>query len=300
MSRPDPPPADALRWVERCAGRGYRVVRTRRLTGGIETATHQVTLRRGATGNALQLVLRRKHASWRSMDADDDSTWLARQAEVLRHVAVHAPDVPAPEVVAVGPPGLLMRRLPGRIELAPADPSSWLQQMADTLRSIHAIPPVPGAARDASAPDIGDRRPPDWSAHPEVWERALEIVAAGPAGRQTSFAHGDYQHFNLLWSRGRLTGVVDWSSHAARPRSRDLGHCRLNLVILYGSDVADDFLRRYGAPIDPWWDLWETVIFLPSWAGTIRTQVGNRLPSVDVDAMHRRVDGHVAMLLAKL
>ena len=296
-ARADAPPPDALRWVERTAGRGYRVVRTRRLTGGVETATHQITLRRGE--GTLQLVLRRKHKPWTSMDADDDLDWLHRQADVLRHVEAHAPDVPAPEVVAVDRPGLLMRKLPGRIDLAPRDPGSWLQQMADRLRSIHAIPPVPGAVHDRTHRDVGDRRPPEWSAHPQVWERALEVIAAGPpAGGATSFVHGDYQHFNMLWSRGRLTGIVDWSSHAARPPSRDLGHCRLNLVILYGSEAADDFLRRYGGPVDPWWDLWETVIFLPSWAGTITRQVGTRLGRpVDADAMHRRIDEHVVGLV---
>ena len=62
--------------------------------------------------------------------------------------------------------------------------------------------------------------------------------------------------------------------------------------------MADDFLTRYGAPVDPWWDLWETVIFLPSWGGTITRQVGSRLGApVDVDAIHRRVDEHLRRVL---
>lgn len=288
----DVPPPETLRWVERAAGRGYRVARLRRLTGGVETATHLVTLRRAAFDGAVHLVLRRPHA-W-ALEHRPHAT--AEQAAVLAHVAAHAPGLPAPEVVDHRPDAVLMRKLPGRIDLAPKDPASWLQQHADTLRAIHDLPPVAGAPHVTGSGDIGERRPPDWSAHPELWDRALAKIAAGHPGpnTETAFAHGDFQHFNLLWSRGRLSGIVDWSSHAARPPSRDAGHCRLNLAILYGADVADDFAARYGRPIDPWWDLWETVIFLPSWGDTITQQVGRRLGEpVDVDAIHRRVDEHL-------
>ena len=270
-------------------------MRLRRLTGGVETATHLVTLRRNSSDESLPLVLRRPHR-W-ALEHNPDAT--TQQAAVLRHVAAHAPDLPAPEVLAYEPDAVLMRKLPGRIDLTPKDPASWLEQQADTLRRIHDLPPVSGAPHGTDPPDIGDRRAPDWSAHPHNWDKALETIAAGhPGPVETTFVHGDFQHFNLLWSRGRLSGIVDWSSYPARPPSRDVGHCRLNLAILYGADVADDLARRYGRPLDPWWDLWETVIFLPSWAGTIRRQVGDRLGvPVDVDAMHRRVDEHLRRVL---
>ena len=294
---PDPPPADALRWVEQVAGPGYRVVGARRLSGGVETATHLLTVRRpGDDGEGLQLVLRRPRA-W-AVEANPNAT--TDLAGLLAHVATHAPGLPAPELVAHRSDAVLMRRLRGRIDLAPRDPSSWLQQQADALRAIHGIPPMPGAKHSTWPYDLRDRTPPDWSAHPHLWQQALDLIAAGHPGAntETGFVHGDFQHFNLLWSRGRLTGIVDWSSFKARPPSRDLGHCRLNLAILYGADVADDFLRRYGGPIDRWWDLWETAIFLPSWGDTITQQVGTRLGApVDVDAIHRRVDEHLRRIV---
>ena len=128
-----------LRWAERHAGRGYRVVRTRRLTGGVETATHQLTLQRATgRGEPLQLVLRRAQP-WAAKETPE---WSARLAEILGHVAAYAPGLPAPEAIAAEPEAFLMRKLPGRIELAPKDPSSWLQQVADALRTIHSIPPT--------------------------------------------------------------------------------------------------------------------------------------------------------------
>lgn len=274
----------------------------RRLTGGVETSTHEVTLDRAADDRLLRLVLRRPH-QW-AIEQNPDA--VAQQAAVLAHVAHNAPDLPAPEVLAHDATGLLMQRLPGRIDVVPRDMGSWLQQQADALRVIHGIPPIPAAPRAVAAVDISAKKPPEWSVHPELWEQALATIAAGHpdpdrADRELTFVHGDFQHFNLLWSRGRLTGIVDWSSYKARHPSKDVGHCRLNLVILYGSEVADDLARRYGAPVDPWWDLFETCIFLPSWGDTIVRQVGTRLGvPVDVDAIHRRVDAHLPNLLDRV
>jgi Ser/Thr protein kinase RdoA (MazF antagonist) len=152
---------------------------------------------------------------------------------------------------------------------------------------------------------VGATGPPAWSVRPERWGEAIDLVRAEPPRlATTALTHGDFQHFNLLWSRGRLTGIVDWNAPAPRPPDNDLGHCRLNLVILYGTEAADDFLRRYeaetgGRTVDPWWDLRETVVFLPSWAPTILRQVGRRL-AVDADAIHRRVDAHLPTLLRRL
>lgn len=299
---PDPLDDVARRWVERSAGRGWRVVGARRLTGGISTATHEVTLERG-DGRRQRLVLRRPKRRWLEHDAGAT----ALEAGTLAHVA--SSGLPVPEVVAVEPdlprPALLMRKLPGRIDLDPADPDRWVAQQAEALAAIHALPPVPG--RDGEGDDnswkLEPRTPPPWSAHPHLWERAIAAVAAGERDATRSFVHGDFQHFNLLWTRGRLTGIVDWGAGTWNHPDTDTGHCRLNLVILYGSAVAEDFLRRYevasGRTVDPWWDLVETVEFLPSWADTIRQQVRGRIP-LDVDAMHRRVDAHLPVLLDRL
>jgi aminoglycoside phosphotransferase (APT) family kinase protein len=56
--------------------------------------------------------------------------------------------------------------------------------------------------------------------------------------------HGDYQHFNVLWSQGRLTGVVDWPNAGTGNRGSDVGHCRLNLAVLFGPSAAADYQRH--------------------------------------------------------
>lgn len=302
-ARPDAPDAATRAWVEREVRAGA-VVGVRRLTGGIATSTHLLTFESGH-----QVVLRRHH---RTLLAEEPGA-VANEVATLRHVAGRG--VPTPVVVAAdvdgsaaGTPALVMERLPGRIELSPRHRDGWLRQMAEALGMIHEMPPLPASMPVAAAPDWLRRAgPPTWSAHRELWERAIDVVwdGDGPTSGtgRAALVHGDFQHFNLLWSRGRLTGVVDWSGDSGNPLDADLGHCRLNLVILFGTEVADDFLRCYqsvtGRTVDPWWDLRETVVFLPTWAPTILRQVGARLP-VDVEAMHRRVDAHLSTLLARL
>jgi aminoglycoside phosphotransferase (APT) family kinase protein len=296
----DAPGAGTLRWVERQLG-GTRVVTVRRLTGGVATATHRLRLASGR-----RVILRRHNAAW----VERDPTVVAREAETLAHVAGRG--LPVPELLACDPdgratgerPAIVLGRLPGGIDLAPADPDSWLEQLAGALAAIHDLPPVPASSPPTESP-WSERpwQPPSWSAHPERWAEAIARCAEAPPGYGAApdrLVHGDFQHFNLLWRRGRLTGIVDWGAPPARPIDSDLGHCRLNLVILYGTEVADGFLQRYtartGRGVDPAWDLFETVVFLPTWAPTILRQVGRRL-AVDAGAIHRRVDEHLATLL---
>jgi hypothetical protein len=48
-----------------------------------------------------------------------------------------------------------------------------------------------------------------------------------------------------LWSRGRLSGIVDRTSASWGPAAVDTAHMRWNLAFTYGLDAADEFLRRY-------------------------------------------------------
>jgi aminoglycoside phosphotransferase (APT) family kinase protein len=301
-------PPDTRRWVERSLGPGWRVVSVRRLTGGLSTIATRLRVEQGAGGERRSVVLRRfVHIP------DDEPDAPARAAAVLDLLAKVAPHLPTPELLAADPdgrdtggaPAVLMERLPGRIDLAPSDPDRWLGQMVDVLVAIHAVDVAP-AERDAEEPwmrDWSSVEPPPWSRHPDRWSAAIDVVRReGPAVART-FVHGDYQHFNLLWSRGRLTGIVDWRTAHWWPPEIDVGHCRLNLAILYGADVAEDFRRRYeaasGRPLDPWWDLRETVGYLPSWAPGITDQVAGRIP-FDAAAADRRVDDFLPVLLDRL
>jgi aminoglycoside phosphotransferase (APT) family kinase protein len=190
-----------------------------------------------------------------------------------------------------------MTRLPGRVWLSPTDPGDWISQMARALATIHnlevevELPVTRHPDRDLVVPD-GARRP-------EVWLAAKHRLSApAPAGR--AFIHGDYQHFNLLWRRGRLSGVIDWTWAGLGHPDRDVGHCRLNLAVLFSAGWAQEFTAAYqaesGRSIDPWWDVFEICLYSDAWPRFIPIQVGGRVP-VDTTGMTDRVEELLAAAL---
>ncbi len=70
--------------------------------------------------------------------------------------------------------------------------------------------------------------------------------------------HRDFQHYNVLWSRGRTTGVLDWASVSIGPMELDFGHFRYILLSDFGFEVAERFLDVYhamtGTEPDPFWE----------------------------------------------
>jgi aminoglycoside phosphotransferase (APT) family kinase protein len=159
------------------------------------------------------------------------------------------------------------------MNLAPRDPEDWLRQMAAALPRLHDVP------RDADPFEMwvsrADLRVPSWAQRPDTWARAIELFHVGPAPYEPRFIHHDYQHFNLLWSREQLTGIVDWVEASSGPPDVDVGHCRLNLAVLYDADRADRFLAAYqaeaGRKVDPWWDMASLLVYLPGWDSFIQS-----------------------------
>src|SRR5688500_12321342 len=139
MSRdPLPPTRAVLRWVEESVGSGARVVAVRRVTGGVANHTHDVAVETSAGGRSF--ILRRPDDR-----ASPRADTIAREVDTLSHLATHATALPVPELVAHTPDvdgraALLMTKLLGAVDLAPPSRDAWLQQQAETLAVIHAIP----------------------------------------------------------------------------------------------------------------------------------------------------------------
>jgi Ser/Thr protein kinase RdoA (MazF antagonist) len=246
------PLAPAVRsWVTGHAGSG--IVRVRRLEGASSTAVHRID-----TASGIRLVLRRYVWPGFLLNEPDAPR---RECEVLRFAATRGLRVPS--VVAADPdgsevgdgiPALLMTFLPGR---AVAQPD--LHALAQVAAGIHAIDPAD--LGHAYFPWYADTTagPPPASTRPDLWEQAIAVWhGAMPAYRPT-LIHRDFHPGNVLWSRGRATGVVDWANGCAGPVGCDLAHCRANLRRLAGPDAAVAFLSAYeavtGERFDPFWDL---------------------------------------------
>jgi aminoglycoside phosphotransferase (APT) family kinase protein len=297
-------PADAaLDWAREAVGAGSEVANIRALTGGIASSVHALDVvdRRGTRH---KLVLRRY------VDGGEAGTLAAAvQHEGATLDALHSSSVPAPPFVASDPsgaragvPALLMERLPGRMLLTPGDPHAWRRQIANALPRIHALR-IDTAPAATLMRDPTHVEPPPWARDPRAWADALAIARQPPPSFVPCFSHGDYQHFNLLWSRGRLSGIVDWTFAGTGMPERDVGHCQLNLAVLWGVDAVDDFRAMYeaeaGRRSDPYWELRSALAFLPGWSHFIQIQAGRRL-RVDIAGMNGRVEDLVVSILRRL
>jgi aminoglycoside phosphotransferase (APT) family kinase protein len=295
------PPADLVAWVEQTLGSSARVVGWKRLTGGLTSVVDGLTVER--QGRREEYVLR-----WWTPDNECEQ-WIARAVprETAVLTSLEGSDIPAPRVIgsttdtARGGPAVLMTRLPGKVHLMPRDRERWLRQTAQMLARIHAL------ALDGKPFESWlDRRqlsPPPDASRPGVWRDAIALVAEVRAPARTCFLHRDYQHFNILWSRERLTGVVDWSEACVGPPEIDVGHCRLNLTVLFSAEVADRFREMYeaesGYRVDAWWDVHALLSYGPSWKQFLPIQIDRRAP-LDVDGMTGRMEQVLGRSLRQL
>jgi aminoglycoside phosphotransferase (APT) family kinase protein len=292
-------PSDTtLAWVAAAAGAGARVVGCGRLLGGITSSVHGVTVL-GPGGSTHELVLKQ----WADEDLDSAGEMVEREAILLRCLA--GSGLPAPSLIAEsggedtdGQPSLLMTRLAGEVNLTPSDPSGWIAQMAATLAQIHSlrIDAPFSEPEHVSVPEA-----PSWSPRGDLWAEARRLLALAPPEGET-FIHGDFQHFNLLWSGQELTGVIDWTWAGLGHPDRDAGHCRLNLAVLFSAAWAEEFAARYereaGRRIEPWWDVYALSRYSRNWREFIPVQAGGRAP-VDLAGMDERVSQLLADALSR-
>ena len=300
-TRPAPP---LLAWVERTLGGAACVVACRRLTGGVASVVHAVTAVRHGVRRVY--VLR----TWGREPPPWAASAVAAEVAILETLAASA--LPAPRVIGASTDAdgaglaVLMERLAGRVLLVPRDRERWLGEMASTLVRIHALALARGARVPAfeSWLDRDRLAPPPDAARPALWRAAHALVAARvPAPTHAPrFIHRDYQHFNLLWSRNRLTGVVDWGSACLGPPDVDVGHCRLNLALLVSVDVADRFRNLYeaeaGRRVEARWDVEEILAYGAEWKEFLPHQVGDRAP-LDVAGMTGRAEELLARALRR-
>ena len=235
--------------------------------------------------------------------------WIARavplETAVLTNLEVS--DIPAPRVIgsttdtALGGPAVLMTRVPGKMQLMPRDREGWLRQMAQMLARIHALA-VDGKPFESRL-DRSHLSPPPDASRADIWTEAIALVAEERAPTRTCFLHRDYQHFNMLWSRERLTGVVDWIEACVGPPEADVGHCRLNLTVLFSADVADRFRDMYevesGHRVDAWWDVHALLSYGASWKQFLPVQIDGRAP-LDVEGMTGRMEEVLERALCRL
>ncbi len=232
-----------------------------------------------------------------------------REAATLRLLATHG--LPAPSLVAVDAdatrtdvPAVLMTRLPGRVQLRPAHLGGWLEAMAAFLPQLHGIEAhgaeLPAYRRYVSGGDAV----PHLTEAPEAWREIIARAAGPPPAYRRALIHRDYHPGNVLWARGRLTGVIDWVSACLGPPAVDAGHCRWNLAELFGVETADAFLERWLAETgatshDPYWDIACLLDAGPS-GDALRGWHDAGLGELAADEVRRRRDEYAVSLARRL
>ena len=299
-----PPVLDAIAvdWVMAQVPEARRLVRAQRLTGGLTSEVTGVTVE-DADGRSQRLVLRRwTGRPWPDGAVDDGRVLVPREAAVLS--ALERTDLPAPRLVATdtsgdaaGMPALLMTRLPGRIDLAPSDPRRWTRQLAEQLVHLHDTTPFQGLPAYETRLHV-DVEVPAWSARPELWRAAQAVVRDRQPTAAGGFVHHDYQQFNVLFSRGRISGVVDWVWASRGPTDDDVVHAAINLCLLYGAERAIGFQAHYeqltGRDVPPWWNAAAALDYAGGWsAAELQKQAGRRL-RIDAEALPGRVEAWLA------
>lgn len=257
------PPAPTLAWAAATIGPAARVTRVQRLRNSWAAAMHAIDVVDGP--GTHRLVLRR----WARTDLPPDIGVVENEVAALGLVArASGTGLPVPRLVGADAhgartdvPAVLMTRLPGRGVLAPRDLDGFLDRLVEILHAVHEVDVPPGTLNYFRPWGLDTvTAPPSWSRRPDVWERAIEIAHRPVPAHERVLVHRDFWPGNVLWRRGTITGVVDWTHACRGPAAADVAHCRGNLALLFGLDVADDFARRYGNAEDlAWHDIADTV-----------------------------------------
>jgi Ser/Thr protein kinase RdoA (MazF antagonist) len=229
----------------------------------------------------------------------------ANVLELLRGIILPVPRLVAVDALpeACDLPALLMTRLPGRMVLAPPDMTGWLVELARPLPAIHALrlPRRAGVQPFRPYYDARALAPPAWSSRPDAWRRVLDVAAGAAPQEPPHLIHRDYHPANVLWRRGRISGVVDWLNASVGPAAIDVAHCRRNLVMMFGIAQADRFLAAYqsliGSSRHDYHPYWDALMLADSPGGSVFqgwTDAGLRLTERQVRARLDRFAVNIA------
>ena len=262
------PSEQTLRWLV-AALDADEVVDVQTMPGGSTSAMHRVTLR-GSAPATQTVVLRRYVLEDVLREAPDI---VSCETTALRLAATAG--IPTPELLAEDPQGqeadaptVVMSWLEGRPRWEPRSRRQFLVEIADAMVAVAGVKVRPGlVVRPIGRYQQTGYDPPRWATRPSVWERAVEVFHGPIPAGDVGFVHRDFHPGNLLWSRGHLSGVVDWQAACLGPFSIDPGHCRLNMLY-YDALLADELRRiweqRSGRKFDPWADVMSIIGVLDS------------------------------------
>jgi aminoglycoside phosphotransferase (APT) family kinase protein len=247
-----------------------RILRVRRLRGGLGAYTHVLTLE--APDGSRENVVLRRHFVRESFHPERAE----REFRTLQ--LVNDAGIPSPKPLHIdvtgeyfGAPALLLSYLPGRSLYEPRDEGSWTEQLARVMLSIHAISPaqrdlswLPRFSRDEIARELEELR----SEADKAGALARRVHAAlianldSVAWPEPCLIHEDFWPGNTVWFRQRLVGVIDWVNAKVGDPRCDVTQCAIDAMLVLGIEAYDRLRATYQtmAPA-PLQDLWYFDLF---------------------------------------
>ena len=241
-------------------------MRTRRLAGGLGCRMDVLDIER-AGGRREKVTLRRFVRRDHAFSTPEHVT---REFEILR--LVESAGIPAPRPILLdakgeyfGAPAIVMSHLPGRPLFPTTNIPRWTEGLARVLLTVHAVTPD---RFDLSWLNVclleGMReRINEWRDEAQGDPLAREMLGALDSELDRidfsapTLVHDDFWSGNTVAYRGRIVGIIDWTSAEVGDPRTDVSECRIDMVLSHGIEVADAFREDYerlaGRPLKDSW-----------------------------------------------
>lgn len=298
-------------WIVKQVGKDSHVVHIKPLLGGISSAMSTVHIENH--GESLQWVMRQfTDKNWLN-EYPDLAVYETEALQVAEQAGLSSPKWIATDYHGqfCDHPTVLMSHMSGQVELRPQHLNQWLSGMAETLAELHvnaAKYKLTVGRNYYTYNAIADLQVPTWSRYPTVWKRIIDILQSVDSAPSyiPQFIHRDYHPTNVLWKDGKVSGIVDWVNACMGPIGIDTGHCRLNLVQLYGVGAAEYFLSCYlncarvsNEVANPYWDMLTLIETLPGPLSVYRGWEDLGFYDLTPDLMASRLDEYAQCLINK-
>ena len=176
-----------------------------------------------------------------------------------------------------------MSRLDGRPVWEPWHRRSWCEQLAETMEIVHDTPlPADASIVEYQPYSQTSYAPPAWARSPAVWERGRGLPHGPAPSEPSTFVHRDFHPGNVLWQRGRLTGLVDWQHACVGPPVVDVGHLRLNLFFS-DRDLAELFTKTWERLTARTYDPWADVVAIIGMLDNLRATPPNHRACITIE-----------------
>lgn len=295
-----------LDWVINKVDKHAKIIFVQQLKGSTSSSLYRISLE--VDDHTRDVVLRKfDRKDW----VDEEPNLACHEAKSLIYAS--QANVSTPTIIAYeesgfvcGVPMVLMTFMKGDVQLKPQNMEQWINELAKSLVTIHEVEAKDLKWSYLPYNDILSFEVPTWTTTPINWKKLINIARRPRPAYKECFIHRDYHPANVLYKNGNISGVVDWVNACKGPAGIDVGHCRLNLALLYNVSIADQFLMAYqniageSFAYDVYWDVISVIDILfgpptvyPSWEAFGVTDLTDQL-------MEKRLDEYIKSLVSHL